>query len=240
MTGKLMKPQPEKPATFDRYAADYAALLHDPLRESFAAGNRFFFERKMQVIRRFFKNAGIEPQTLDWLDIGCGQGDMLRAGRSDFRTAAGCDPSAGMLEACAGLQVERQQSLEHLPFEDERFDFVTAVCVFHHVPRHQRRGLTREALRVLKPAGIFCVIEHNPWNPATRLIVARTPVDADAELLSPPETRRMLSKSRAEVLSTRYFLLFPELIHSYLGRVEDALGVVPLGGQYSVFARRLA
>src|SRR2546430_10927295 len=74
MGGKHMKPQQEKPTTFDRYAADYAVLLHDPLREKFASSNRFFFERKIQVIRRFFRSVGINSQNLAWLDIGCGQG----------------------------------------------------------------------------------------------------------------------------------------------------------------------
>ncbi|HYR43324.1 MAG TPA: class I SAM-dependent methyltransferase [Terriglobia bacterium] len=235
-----MKPQQEKPTTFDRYAGDYAALLHDPLREKFAASNRFFFERKIQVIRRFFKNAGIKTQNLAWLDIGCGQGDMLRAGQGDFSSATGCDPSEGMLQACSGLQVRRQESLEELPFNSGSFDFVTAVCVYHHVPRSERRRLTREALRVVKPSGIFCVIEHNPWNVVTRVIVSRTPVDADAKLLSAPETRRLLSEAGSNVLSTHYFLVVPEAIHRYFGRIEDALGGLPLGGQYSVFAKRLA
>jgi SAM-dependent methyltransferase len=235
-----MKPEQEKPTTFDRYAGDYAALLHDPLRENFAVGNRFFFERKIQVIRRFFKNAGVKSQNLDWLDIGCGQGDMLRAGQGDFRIAMGCDPSQGMLEACGGLQVRRQESLEELPFEDGRFDFVTAVCVYHHVPRDERQDLTREALRVLKPGGILCVIEHNPWNVVTRVIVSRTPIDADANLLTAPETRRMLSEAGTRILSTHYFLVFPEAIHRYVGRFEDALGGLPVGGQYSVFAKRFA
>lgn len=233
-----MKPQREKPTTFDRFAGDYSALLHDPLREKFAASNRFFFERKIQVIRRFFENAGIKSQSLAWLDIGCGQGDMLRVGQGDFRVATGCDPSEGMLEACAGLQVRRQESLEELPFDGGSFDFVTAVCVYHHVPRNDRPRLTREVLRVLKPAGIFCVIEHNPWNVVTRVIVSRTPVDVDANLLSAPETRRLLSEAGSSVLGTHYFLLFPQAIHSYLGHIEDALSGLPFGGQYSVFAKR--
>ena len=164
-----MKPQQEKPTTFDRFAGDYPALLHDPIREKFATTNRFFFERKVQVIRRFFRRIGIESQELDWLDVGCGQG---------------------------------------------------------------------EALRLVKPGGIFCVIEHNPWNPATRIIVSRSPIDADANLLSSRETRRLLSAGGAEVLGAKYFLLFPETIHRYVSAIEDSLEALPIGGQYSVFAKK--
>jgi SAM-dependent methyltransferase len=233
-----MKPQQEKPTTFDDYAGNYAELIKDPIREKFAESSAFFFERKIQVIRRFLRRAGIPAETQDWLDVGCGQGDMLRAGIPFFKSGAGCDPSKGMLQACSGLQVRIQQSMGKLPFDDEEFDFVTAVCVYHHVPYTERAQLTNEVLRVLRPGGTFCIIEHNPWNIATRIIVSRTPVDADANLVSPPETRRLLSKAGTTILGTRYFLLFPQSIHSRLGVVEEALSTVPLGGQYAVFAQK--
>jgi len=233
-----MKPQQEKPTTFDNYAGNYAELIKDPIREKFAENSRFFFERKIQVVRRFLQQLRIPLETMDWLDVGCGQGDMLRVGKPFFKSATGCDPSKGMLESCAGLQVRLQESLAKLPFDDAAFDFITAVCVYHHVPHDERPRLTYEILRVLKPGGIFCVIEHNPWNIATRMIVSRTPVDADANLLSPREARRMLSEAGNEVRATRYFLLFPESIYSYLSVIEEALSSVPLGGQYSVFAQK--
>jgi len=233
-----MKQQQKKPTTFDEYAGDYAALIHDPIRDKFAAGARFFFERKIQVIRAFFKRAGKTTENLDWLDVGCGQGDLLRLGRGHFKSAAGCDPSQGMLKSCEGLDVRHQESLEILPFEDAGFDFVTAVCVYHHVPLERRSWLTREALRVLRPDGFFCIIEHNPRNPVTPLIVSRTPVDADAKLLTASESRRLLSCAACRVIGTRYFLLFPERLHKFAAPIEEALGIVPLGGQYAVFAQR--
>jgi SAM-dependent methyltransferase len=234
----VMKPQQEKPTTFDDYAGNYAELIRDPIREKFAESSRFFFERKIQVILGFFHKAGIRPETLDWLDIGCGQGDMLRAGESFFKSAAGCDPSKGMLQACTGLRVRSQESLENLPFDNASFDFLTAVCVYHHVPVDARPRLAIEALRVLRPGGTFCIIEHNPWNIATRVIVSRTPVDADANLLRPRETRRLLSNAGAGVLATRYFLLVPQMIYSYFRPIEEGLEPLPLGGQYAVFAQK--
>ena len=234
----LMKPPQEKPTTFDRYAGDYAALIQDPIRKKFAVSNRFFFEQKVHIIRRFFRAAGIQSENLGWLDIGCGQGDLLYAGRPYFKSAVGCDPSEGMLQACMGLDVRKQQSSDKLPFDDASFDFITIVCVFHHVQQHERPRLTREALRVLKPGGYFCVIEHNPWNPVTRLIVSRSPVDADARLLSAQKVCHLLLGAKSRILATHYFLIFPEAIHRYFGRIEDMLSWLPFGGQYAVFARR--
>ena len=82
-----MKLHREKPTTFDDYADNYAALIHDPIRDKFAAGSRFFFERKLQVIRAFYSRLRADMKTHAWLDIGCGQGDLLRMGRGDFKSA---------------------------------------------------------------------------------------------------------------------------------------------------------
>jgi SAM-dependent methyltransferase len=233
-----MSEQREKPTGFNAYANDYAELIRDPIRDKFAAGNRFFFDRKLQIVRSFFDKLGVPTQKLDWLDVGCGQGDLLRLGQTYFKSSAGCDPSEGMLQSCSDLNVRTQASMLSLPFESQSFDFLTIVCVYHHVPLEERVAFTHEALRLLKPGGVFCVIEHNPLNPVTRLIVSRTPVDADARLLRAKETRNLLCKAGGRILETKYFLLFPERIHKYARVIEDCLTSVPIGGQYAVFAQR--
>jgi len=63
-------------------------------------------------------------------------------------------------------------------------------------------------------------------------------VDADAALLTARETRQILSFAGSKPLATRYFLFFPERIHKYAAFLEDQLAALPLGGQYSIFARR--
>jgi SAM-dependent methyltransferase len=232
-----MNPQQEKPRAFDEYASNYAELIRDPIRDRFTSGSRFFFERKIEIIRGFFQRAGIETGKLNWLDIGCGQGDLLRLGRAYFKSAAGCDPSQGMLEACRDMDVRHQQAMDTLPFDKGTMDFITAVCVYHHVPFDRRGVLTGEALRVLRPGGVFCIIEHNPWNPVTRLIVSRTPVDADAHLLSAGKSRRLLSEAGCTKFETEFFLLFPQRLHRFTRPFEDAMRPLPLGGQYAVFGR---
>jgi SAM-dependent methyltransferase len=233
-----MSKQREKPIEFNEYAGDYAELIRDPLRDKFAASNQFFFKRKLQIIRRFCQSRNVDTHKLDWIDVGCGQGDLLRLGRPYFKSAAGCDPSEGMLESCSDLNVRTQPSLVSLPFQTASFDLVTVVCVYHHMPIDQRSAFTREAFRLLKPGGLFCNIEHNPLNPFTRLIVSRTPVDADAQLLRAKESRRLIHAAGGRLLETQYFLLFPEFIHKYAGVMEDWLTFVPVGGQYAVFAQR--
>jgi SAM-dependent methyltransferase len=223
---------------FDRYAQRYDELLRDPIRDRFAASGEFFFTRKWELIGEYSSRRELDLRSVAWLDVGCGQGDLLRIGAAHVARACGCDPSAGMLTECEGLDVRPQPDPGKLPFPSDSFDMVTAVCVYHHVPAHARVGLMSEMARVLRPTGTACVIEHNPFNPATQAIVRRTPVDADARLLTAGMTRRIMRKAALKPVSTEYFLYFPEGMYRKLKWIESALSGVALGGQYAVFAAK--
>ena len=229
--------KPEKPE-FDSYAENYAELLRDPIRERFVKDSAFFMQRKWELLSAFFAARNIDPGKCSWLDVGCGQGDLLKLGASAFSRVAGCDLSPEMMESCDGLDVRLQTDPTRLPFESGEFDMATAVCVYHHVPPAERARLTSEVVRTLKPGGIFCIIEHNPFNPATRIIVSRTPVDADAILLTASETQKQLGQAGLTILHSEYFLYLPEGLYRKMGFVEKALSHFPGGGQYAVFARK--
>jgi SAM-dependent methyltransferase len=228
--------QPE----FDRYSASYEELLKDPIRDRFAGGSEFFHRRKRDLIREYFRNQGMDPRGLHYLDVGCGKGELISMLRDDFQSVSGCDPSPGMLGFVDGLDTRVQDDPAIVPFENATFDFISAVCVYHHVPPQARLAFTREVYRVLRPGGIFVLIEHNPNNPVTRLIVGRTPVDADAILLRASEARQWMLRAGFSHHLTRYFLFLPEALYQHGGRwVEGLLGKVPMGGQYANFGRKL-
>ena len=224
------------PPEFDSYAREYSELLRDPVRDRFATTPLFFHQRKWGVIREFFDSLGRSTREANWLDVGCGRGELLRLGQSAFGRVAGCDLSQEMLKASADLEVRLQTAPTELPFDSEAFDFVTAVCVYHHVGLSDRDALTREAFRVLRPGGVLCVIEHNPLNPLTRRIVQRTPVDTNANLLPHSEARRLVGSTGFSCLDTRFFLYLPESAFRRMPWLEALLKHVPLGGQYALFA----
>ena len=85
---------------------------------------------------------------------------------------------------------------------------------------------------------LLCVIEHNPMNPLTRLIVRRAPIDAHANLLAHPEARRLMGAAGFSHIDVQFFLYLPESPYRKLGRLENLLKHVPLGGQYALFAGR--
>jgi SAM-dependent methyltransferase len=224
---------------FDLYAASYSRLLQDPLRDRFAGDSAFFHLRKWMLIRDFLARHHLQPSTLTWLDVGCGPGELLKLAGANFRRAVGCDPSRKMVGSCTSLQVFEQPSPSGLPFPDQSFDLVTAACVYHHVHGIDRRALLTESIRrVLKPQGLFCLIEHNPWNPITRLIVRRCPIDRDAELLTPSFAARLVRSAGLEVIETAYFLYFPKNAFHFAGALEDRLRRLPLGGQFALFGRK--
>jgi SAM-dependent methyltransferase len=225
-------------AEFDNYSSSYDALLKDPIRDRFVQDSGFFHFRKWLLLQDLLGKLQLPTKAARWLDVGCGKGELLRFGRDSFGDALGCDPSLEMLKECHGLEVRHQTNPSTLPLEDGSADVVTAACVYHHLAPAEQLAVAREAYRVLRPGGVFVIFEHNPWNPATRIIISRTPVDANAVLLTAGEVRRIMKKAGLAPVRTCYYLYLPQRIFSRVGRLENYLAKLPAGGQYAVFARR--
>ena len=119
------------------------------------------------------------------------------------------------------------------PFADATFDVAFASCVLHHVPRAECAALVAEMARAVRPGGLVIVLEHNPLNPATRLVVARCEFDKDAELLHMQETRALLAAAGLRERERAYILFFP-----WRNAFERRLARLPLGAQYYVASSR--
>ena len=225
---------------FDQFAATYCELLDDPLRNRFAKDPLHFHRRKWLLMHSLLRSSGIDPGTKRWLDVGCGRGELLELAGERFAECVGCDPSIEMLSGDCSKKVIMQNSPVQLPFADGSMDVVTAVCIFHHIHGEDRRLLMDEISRVLAPGGLCLVFEHNPWNPITRAIVGRCPVDVDAELLTARQTRQLMEASPFSVVSTDYLLFLPERVFDRAACLENVVRKVPLGGQYCVVAQNRA
>jgi SAM-dependent methyltransferase len=223
---------------FDQYASSYADLLEDPLRNHFSRDPLHFHRRKWLLLQRLLNRAKVSIAKQRWLDVGCGRGELLDLAGHNFAQATGCDPSEEMISQSDSFRRRHQPSLSQLPFEDASVDFVTAVCVYHHVHGAARVSLSKEIWRVLAPGGLCCIIEHNPLNPFTRAIVRRCLVDVDAELLTVHETATIVVSVGFETPAVDYFLYFPEKLFNRVGWTETMLSRIPLGGQYALVARK--
>ena len=161
--------------------------------------------------------------------------------RSDFGQYVGWWRRLDVLSQAASateIDTRRQNQSNKIRFKDAEFDFVTVAVYF--TMGHQRRGLRwpREVVRVLGPGGVFPVLERNPYNPVTRLIVSRTPVDVDAILLRQREARKPFQAAGLAVSRSQYFPFLREFAYWRTGEtVESWLRGLPLGDQYPVFGR---
>lgn len=176
---------------------------------------------------------------LDILDVGCGVGTLHRFLRAFQRSLTGVDVSdASIAEAISAQPWARYLAYDgkRLPFEDASFDFTLTVCVLHHVPPAQHRRFLAEMRRVTRSGGTVCVIEHNPFNPLTRLAVLRCPFDEDATLLRAGTAKAIFEGAGLENVSARFFLALP--FRQRAARAcERVLKDVPLGAQYAVAGR---
>jgi len=112
------------------------------------------------------------PDTV--LDIATGTGDLaINLSATGATKIIGLDISPGMLEIGKQKVAEKQLNAtidmmigdsENLPFEDNTFDAITVAFGIRNF-MHLEKGLS-EILRVLKPAGLFVILETSvPTNP---------------------------------------------------------------------------
>lgn len=88
------------------------------------------------------------------LDLGCGNGFIIRAAKNVFKSVYGVDISYKVI-----LPIKNQATGVacadgfSLPFRDNTFDAVSCFAVLHHCYEH--KTLLTEIHRVLKPSGVF-------------------------------------------------------------------------------------
>jgi 2-polyprenyl-3-methyl-5-hydroxy-6-metoxy-1,4-benzoquinol methylase len=103
------------------------------------------------------------------LDIGCGDGALIRAAAARGAVVTGVDADPAMLAAArrrmarAGLEATlREGRVEGLPFPDASFDVVASVTVLCFVG--DAGCAVREMARVLRPGGRLVLGELGRWS----------------------------------------------------------------------------
>jgi SAM-dependent methyltransferase len=233
------------PLTEPRWAEnpypDYVAEVNRSIAFS-GVDQDFFTLGKARRMLDLLARRGEDPGHMRLLDIGCGVGLIHPYVAPSFRETIGVDVALDALEAARranpGVRY-RAYNGRRLPADDGSFDAAATICVMHHVPPAQWVAFVDDAWRVLRPGGLFMAFEHNPWNPLTRLAVARCPFDYDAALLSPPRLARLLREGGFADVACE-FMFFTPFAARPATWIEKRLRRLPLGAQYVAVGRKPA
>ncbi|MER9976387.1 class I SAM-dependent methyltransferase [Mesorhizobium sp. M0085] len=225
---------------FDSYNSNYGEAVEGSIRFS-GLRHDFFLVAKADLLRRLVVERKLrqDGSAVRALDVGCGVGSLHRYLDGAFDSLDGCDVSQDSILR-AGQDnpsvTYRACTSPSLPYEDGAFDLAFASCVVHHVPPSSWSDFLLELRRVVRPGGVACIIEHNPYNPLTRLAVFRCPFDHDAVLLNAANAASLFRETRFRDIRSEHFLLLPSA-RPFARRVERALASLPLGAQYACSAQ---
>ncbi|HUS97538.1 MAG TPA: class I SAM-dependent methyltransferase [Hyphomicrobiaceae bacterium] len=144
-----------------------SARLYDVQVETLFMGSGQLMRRaSLGPVSRYLRQHDQRHASL--LDIACGTGRLLRELGLAFPrlSLGGIDLSPAYLaEARRYLgSISRRVRLvegnaEALPFSEDSQDIVTSVFLYHELPPEVRVRVTSEAARVLKPGGIFVLMD---------------------------------------------------------------------------------
>ena len=225
-------------AAFDAYDASYAKVVQDSVAFS-GIGYDYFLRSKAHLLADIMAEQLPDCPSPRVLDVGCGIGALHSLLKTQCGELHGADISAACIDQARAANPDVSYSAYEglsLPYPDGWFDMAVAICVMHHVPPADWTAFAAELKRVVRPGGLVCIIEHNPFNPATRLSVMRCPFDEDAVLLTRSRTRDVLTKAGLDWLGGRYFVFAPTTAPWALA-LERRLGWLPAGAQYAALAR---
>lgn len=224
--------------TFEGAAEDYQRLVEG----SFGfIGRRldFFAAQKARVVMETMRGHLADVASAAVLDVGCGIGTLgahISASVGSFR---GIDVAPDMV-AVARLRDPRGMYDAYdgttLPYAPATFDVACTINVLHHIDVPGRPRFMAEMERVVRPGGLLVIIEHNPWNPLTRLAVRRCALDALSELLAMRDVIGLIRSQGLSIVSARHVLVLP-VAGRLASAVERRLAPFPLGAQHMVTAR---
>jgi SAM-dependent methyltransferase len=157
------------PAAAESLQTAYEAAAFDSSAEAVAAAATY-----AKLIQPLLDRL---PDRNGALDIGTGDGAFLHHLLSmEFTNVRGIEPSSAPLRSAhprvRGL-IE-QGLFEPGRFSPKSFSLITCFQTIEHVP--DPLGLCQEAVRLLKPGGILCLVGHNRRALSARLLGRKSPI----------------------------------------------------------------
>lgn len=117
------------------------------------------------------------PHPLSYIDIGCGNGFMLRIGKQlGFDECVGVEPSTHAIEqADEDIRPSIIQGMFSVDIlRGRQFDALSCFQTLDHIP--DPRAFVRECLKTLKPGGMALFINHNIGSIPAKLLGEKCPM----------------------------------------------------------------
>jgi trans-aconitate methyltransferase len=215
----------------------YDEMLNAGLRLS-GEDKHYFIGGRVNDLRCHLPD-NVSPRRI--LDFGCGIGDATRYLAKAFphATVVGADTAVRAIE-----HARRKHGSDRVCFlpldaltSQEQFDLCYVNGVFHHIKITDRLPAVSLIRSMLNPGGFIALFENNPWNMGTRLVMRRIQFDADAEMLTMSECKKLIIDAGFRtILAARFLFYFPRVL-AFMRPLETYLSKLPLGAQYYVLAR---
>lgn len=131
--------------------------------------NRFW--RELDFIGKFAKD---ESRVLDF---GCGNGRLMEVLENKNVDYVGVDVSQKLIDLAKDNNREKdgfkrvnflkiENDFKYLPFQNESFDVIYSIAVFHHLPDSKKRlDIAKELYRLIKHNGYILITVWNLWTP---------------------------------------------------------------------------
>jgi SAM-dependent methyltransferase len=231
-------------AVFDKFAKDYDKGHEETVKLS-GFGTDHFYEYKIKEIHRILSETK-QKMPLSILDFGCGVGSVDPYIRKYFPDSKiyGMDVSAESIKVAKEKCGEFNISYAVFDGDDIKdpfgvsFDLVFVSCVFHHIPKEGHAKTLSFLTSCMDPDARLFIFEHNPYNPATRLIFNKhdRPFDENANMIRPGYIKKLMRSSGFEIMSLNYTIFFPKRLAIFMP-LEKFMITIPFGAQYYVMAR---
>jgi len=150
----------------DGYLSEHSARLYDTQVEVLFGGTANAMRRRaLAPVADFLR--GRDQRRFALLDIACGTGRFLRLVKDAYPrlSVTGLDLSDAYLEETRRHLGSRSRydtvcaGAEDMPFDDACFDIATSIFLFHELPPDIRRAAAAEIARVIRPGGIFVLVD---------------------------------------------------------------------------------
>jgi SAM-dependent methyltransferase len=223
---------------FDCFADSYDRALGEALAAS-GEDSRYFAHGRVQWLADSLRRMKFAP--LHLMDYGCGPGGTspLLLEQLGAESIVGVDLSQRSLELAR--QNHGSDRVQFLPIDEYHpaaaLDLAYSNGVFHHISPRERGAALDFLRQSLRPGGLFCLWENNPWNPGTQYVMAQCAFDRDAITLSPVEARNLLRSAGFRLLRMDFLFIFPRILKA-LRPAEKFVCKLPLGAQYQILCQR--